>query len=53
MDWFFVIEEKKHMKMDRLEMLALATSSAVFVVALVYWGIQIQGVRELLEMAYG
>lgn len=39
--------------MDRLEVLALTVSSAVVLVALVYWGIQIQGVRELLEMAYG
>jgi len=39
--------------MDRLEVLALTASSVVVLVALVYWGIQIQGVRELLEMAYG
>ncbi len=46
-------KEVKNVKMDRLEMLALTASSVVIVVALVYWGIQIQGVRELLEMAYG
>ncbi|MGJ8690740.1 MAG: hypothetical protein ACSHXZ_14610 [Gammaproteobacteria bacterium] len=41
------------MKMDRLEIIALTVSSAIVLVALVYWGVQIQGVRELLEMAYG
>ena len=41
------------MKMDRLEIIALTVSSAIMLVALVYWGVQIQGVRELLEMAYG
>lgn len=46
-------EVHKNVKMDRLEVLALTASSVVVLVALVYWGIQIQGVRELLEMAYG
>lgn len=41
------------MKMDRLEIIALTVSSAIVLGALVYWGVQIQGVRELLEMAYG
>lgn len=43
----------KHTNFDRQELLTLAVSSAVLIVALVYWGIQIQSVRELLEMAYG
>ena len=44
---------QKKGKLDRLEVLAMVFSVAVVGVALVYWGIQIQGVRELLEMAYG
>lgn len=39
--------------MDRLELVALSASSTVIVVALVYWTIQISGVLEMLELAYG
>ena len=39
--------------MDRLEFVALGASSAVIVVALIYWAIQVSGVLEMLEMAYG
>lgn len=39
--------------MDRQEIIALSASSVVLVVALVYWVIQIRGVLEMLELAYG
>lgn len=39
--------------MDRLELVALSVSSIVIVVAIVYWTMQISGVLEMLEMAYG
>jgi len=45
--------ENKKAGMDRLEMIALGVSSAVIVVALIYWTNQISGVMEMLEMAYG
>jgi len=45
--------ESKREGMDRLEHVALSTSAAVIVVALIYWTIQISGVLEMLEMAYG
>lgn len=45
--------ENKKAGMDRLEMIALGASSAVIVVALIYWTNQISGVMEMLEMAYG
>ena len=45
--------ENKKVGMDRLEVIALSVSSAVIVVAIVYWTIQISGVLEMLEMAYG
>lgn len=45
--------ESKKTGMDRLEIVALSVSSAVIVVALVYWTLQISGVLEMLEMAYG
>lgn len=45
--------EEKQTGLDRLELVALVTSSAVIVIALVYWAIQISGVLEMLEMAYG
>jgi len=40
-------------KLDVREIVALVSSSAVIVVAAVYWSIQIGDVLELLEMAYG
>ncbi len=45
--------ESKKEGMDRLELVALGTSSTVIVVALIYWAIQVSGVLEMLEMAYG
>jgi hypothetical protein len=39
--------------LDRLETVAIAVSSAVIGAALIYWTIQISGVMEMLEMAYG
>lgn len=45
--------EAKKIGMDRLELVAVGASSTVIVVALVYWTIQISGVLEMLELAYG
>lgn len=45
--------EGKKAGMDRLELIALSASSAVIVVAIVYWTMQISGVLEMLELAYG
>lgn len=40
-------------KISVQEVVAIASSSVVIVVALVYWSIQIDGVMEMLELAYG
>jgi hypothetical protein len=45
--------EGKKTGMDRLELIALGASSAVIVVAIVYWTMQISGVLDMLELAYG
>lgn len=45
--------KNKKSGLDRLEIIALSASSAVIVIAIVYWTIQISGVLEMLEMAYG
>lgn len=45
--------ENKQAGMDRQELVALVASCSVIVVALVYWVIQIGGVLEMLELAYG
>ncbi|MDP1932719.1 MAG: hypothetical protein Q8L60_14805 [Gammaproteobacteria bacterium] len=39
--------------MSRREIVALVSSVLIVVVAVVYWGVQIDGVMEMLEMAYG
>lgn len=39
--------------MKRLEITAAAVSAAILITAAVYWIIQIRGVMEMLEMAYG
>ncbi len=43
----------KRTGMDKREIVSLGISSVIIVVALVYWAIQIGGVMEMLEMAYG
>ncbi|MCP5331716.1 MAG: hypothetical protein H7A05_10630 [Pseudomonadales bacterium] len=40
-------------KMDRRELVTLSLSLGVVITAVVYWGIQISGVMDMLEMAYG
>jgi hypothetical protein len=39
--------------MDDVQMSALAASATILIFAAIYWAVQIQGVREMLEMAYG
>ncbi len=38
---------------DAKELSAVAFSGGIIFVAIVYWAIQIKGVMELLELAYG
>lgn len=40
-------------RMTTREIVALGSSLLIIIVAVVYWGIQIDGVMEMLEMAYG
>lgn len=40
-------------RLSRQEIVALSGSLLIIGIAVVYWGIQIEGVMELLEMAYG
>ncbi|MCP5358885.1 MAG: hypothetical protein H7A06_12135 [Pseudomonadales bacterium] len=40
-------------KMDGREKVTLAVSLAVVLTAVIYWSIQVSGVMEMLEMAYG
>jgi len=35
------------------QLAALVASASVIGFAVIYWGFQIQGVREMLELAYG
>lgn len=35
------------------EKVAVAVSSSIIVISLLYWTVQIRGVLELLELAYG
>ena len=44
---------RKGTGMSRRELVALTCSVLIIGVAVVYWGFQISGVMELLEMAYG
>ncbi|MBT3529622.1 MAG: hypothetical protein HOF74_05300 [Gammaproteobacteria bacterium] len=46
-------ENKTEEKLDDVQMAAVAVSASIIVFFVVYWIIQIQSVRELLEMAYG
>jgi hypothetical protein len=46
-------KQSQNKKLDVREKVALVSSAAVIVVALIYWGVQVGDVIELLEMAYG
>jgi hypothetical protein len=46
-------ENKTERKLDDVQLAAVAVSASIIVFFVVYWIIQIQSVRELLEMAYG
>lgn len=39
--------------LSTIEKVAAGTSAVIILTGLVYWVIQIQGVMEMLEMAYG
>jgi hypothetical protein len=39
--------------MSKAEIIAASTSAAIIVVGVIFWIIQIKGVMEMLEMAYG
>ncbi len=43
----------KQKKLSKLEIMAVSTSIAIISVGVAYWIIQIRGVLEMLEMAYG
>lgn len=43
----------RNIKMGTLEKIAAAASAAIILTAAVYWIIQIRGVMEMLELAYG
>lgn len=40
-------------KLETIEIVAAASAGGILVAFAVYWIIQIQGVLEMLEMAYG
>ena len=40
-------------KLTTRELIAGVSSTALIIIAIVYWGIQIDGVMEMLELAYG
>ncbi|MDX1490097.1 MAG: hypothetical protein R3332_02350 [Pseudohongiellaceae bacterium] len=40
-------------KLSTREIVALASSVAIIITAAIYWSIQIDGVMEMLELAYG
>lgn len=43
----------KNAKLDKSEAIAIYSSIVIIIVGVVYWFIQIRGVLEMLEMAYG
>ncbi len=43
----------KNAKLDKSEAIAIYSSIVIIIVGVVYWLIQIRGVLEMLEMAYG
>ncbi len=46
-------ENKQASKLDDDHTAAIAATSAIIVFFVIYWSLQIQSVRELLELAYG
>jgi hypothetical protein len=46
-------KETKTHKLDRREIIAGSTSLLIIVILLGYWIFQINGVMEMLELAYG
>lgn len=46
-------EDRSTAKLDDVEMAAVALSATVIVFFVVYWAIQIDSVRDLLNLAYG
>ncbi|MDH7944749.1 hypothetical protein QGM61_13045 [Pseudohongiella sp. SYSU M77423] len=40
-------------KLSTIEKIAVASSVFIIGAGIVYWGLQVQNVMELLEMAYG
>lgn len=40
-------------RLSTIEMVAAGTSGAIILAGLIYWVVQIRGVLEMLEMAYG
>ena len=46
-------ETKEEAKFDDDQTAALAATSAILIFMVIYWSLQIQSVRELLELAYG
>jgi len=50
------VEDKskaKQEKLSRFEIIAVSSSMGIISVGVAYWIIQIRGVLEMLEMAYG
>ncbi len=43
----------RNAKLDKSEAIAIYSSIVIIIVGVVYWIIQIRGVLEMLEMAYG
>lgn len=46
-------DSEKKKKMDVREKVTLTVSLVVVLTAIIYWSIQVGGVMEMLEMAYG
>ena len=47
------MSDKKKVAMEDLQVSALAASATILIFSAIYWTVQIQSVREMLEMAYG
>ena len=45
--------DKSVVKLDDVQMAAVVISATIIVFFVVYWAIQIDSVRDLLNMAYG
>ncbi len=46
-------DKKEARKLDTREKVAAISSLVIIAVVVVYWGVQISGVMEMLELAYG